>query len=272
MRAAIEWSYDLLNAEEQRLFVRLGVFKGWTLDAAEQVYDAELDVLSSLLDKNLIRRDGERFSILDVRGDYSAAIAWGEEALAHYRLIGSDWGIARVLTTLAVGPMELGRPGEARPMLEEAEVLHRKLGSSAGLRRVPHLQGQQAAAVGDLDRGRPVQRGQLAALARRHRARGGCPRGGRSCLPGHAANRLGVGRRPSRRLRAGRSRGRRGQARRSRARCPLLGFVDAYAERLQFTRRHRSLYEEPLAGLIGTDAYEAGRRLDVEAVVERALT
>ena len=43
-------------------------------------------------------------------------------------------------------------------MLDEAEDLHRKLGLPGGLRRVLHLQGQQAAAVGDLDRGRRMLR------------------------------------------------------------------------------------------------------------------
>ena len=41
LRATIEWSYELLDAEEQRLFARLGVFSGgWILEAAEQVCDA----------------------------------------------------------------------------------------------------------------------------------------------------------------------------------------------------------------------------------------
>ena len=43
-------------------------------------------------------------------------------------------------------------------MLDEAEDLLRKLGLPGGLRRVLHLQGQQAAAVGDLDRGRRLLR------------------------------------------------------------------------------------------------------------------
>src|SRR5215207_8321907 len=72
LRATIEWSHDLLAAEEQRLFARLGVFSGgWTLDAAEQVCDAELDVLASLLDKSLVRRDGERFSMLETIREYA---------------------------------------------------------------------------------------------------------------------------------------------------------------------------------------------------------
>ena len=51
----------------------------------------------------------------------------------------------------------------------------------------------------------------------------------------------------------------------------LWGFVEAYEERLQFTLRGRALYEQRLAGVAGTDAYEAGRRLDVSAVVETVV-
>src|SRR5204862_8216031 len=46
LRATIEWSYDLLSCEEQRLFRRLAVFAGGcTLAAAEKVCDADLDAL-----------------------------------------------------------------------------------------------------------------------------------------------------------------------------------------------------------------------------------
>ena len=66
-------------------------------------------------------------------------------------------GVAWSLTTVALGPMEQGRPEEAGPMLDEAEDLHRKLGLPGGLRRVLHQAGE-AAAVGDLDRGRRLLR------------------------------------------------------------------------------------------------------------------
>src|SRR3954463_16280357 len=56
LRAAIEWSHDLLTDDEQRLFARLAVFRGgWTLEAAEDVADADLDTLQSLSDKSLVR-------------------------------------------------------------------------------------------------------------------------------------------------------------------------------------------------------------------------
>jgi predicted ATPase len=71
LRATIDWSYDLCSAEEQRLFACLGVFNGWSLEAAEAVCDADLDTLASLLDKSLIRRDGERFSMLETIREFA---------------------------------------------------------------------------------------------------------------------------------------------------------------------------------------------------------
>ncbi len=63
LRSTLKWSYDLLDASEQRLFRRLAVFVGgWTLEAVEAVcyYDREkgevsaLDEVGSLLDKSLL--------------------------------------------------------------------------------------------------------------------------------------------------------------------------------------------------------------------------
>jgi len=62
LRKTIEWSYQLLDAEEQRLFRRLSVFVGgWTLQAVEAVcYQAleeassALGEVTSLLDKSLL--------------------------------------------------------------------------------------------------------------------------------------------------------------------------------------------------------------------------
>jgi predicted ATPase/class 3 adenylate cyclase len=67
LRATIEWSHDLLDADERELFARLAVFAGgWTLDAAEDVCDADLDLVQSLVDKSLIRsRERSRFFMLE---------------------------------------------------------------------------------------------------------------------------------------------------------------------------------------------------------------
>ncbi len=72
LRATIEWSHDLLGPDEQRLFAHLAVFRGGcTLEAAEQVADAELDMLQSLVDKNLVRHTSERFWMLETIREYS---------------------------------------------------------------------------------------------------------------------------------------------------------------------------------------------------------
>jgi predicted ATPase len=62
LRATIDWSYELLDEEERRLFAALAVFVGGcTFEAAEQVAQADPDILQSLIDKNLVRRrDAER--------------------------------------------------------------------------------------------------------------------------------------------------------------------------------------------------------------------
>ncbi|MBN2148666.1 MAG: tetratricopeptide repeat protein [Anaerolineales bacterium] len=82
MRAAIDWSYELLEEAEKTLLARLGVFRhGWFLDAAQAVCAGEdqdvFDGLEALLDKSLIREmasgTGEtRFVMLEVIREYAA--------------------------------------------------------------------------------------------------------------------------------------------------------------------------------------------------------
>lgn len=83
LRATIEWSHDLLDEDEQRLFARLSVFRGGcTLVAAEQVTEADLDTLQSLVDKSLLRHTSERFWMLEAIREYAreCLTASGEEA------------------------------------------------------------------------------------------------------------------------------------------------------------------------------------------------
>jgi predicted ATPase/class 3 adenylate cyclase len=76
MRAAIEWSYELLGAREREVFERLSVFSGGcTLDAAESVWGSGgaigvLDTTSALIDASLlgqeVQPDGEpRLTMLE---------------------------------------------------------------------------------------------------------------------------------------------------------------------------------------------------------------
>ena len=74
LRATIEWSYELLEPDEQRLLAALSVFRGgWTLEAAERVCEADLELLQSLVDKSLIRRwESERFGMLETIREFAA--------------------------------------------------------------------------------------------------------------------------------------------------------------------------------------------------------
>ncbi|HEY6069550.1 MAG TPA: adenylate/guanylate cyclase domain-containing protein [Gaiellaceae bacterium] len=72
LRDTLAWSYDLLDENERSLFRRLGVFAGgFTLEAAEVVCDADLDTLGSLVDKSLVRRAGDRFTMLETIREYA---------------------------------------------------------------------------------------------------------------------------------------------------------------------------------------------------------
>jgi predicted ATPase/class 3 adenylate cyclase len=70
LRATTEWSYQLLDADEQRLLRALSVFAGGcTYEAAETVFGADDETVQSLIDKSLLRRRdtdrGPRYSMLE---------------------------------------------------------------------------------------------------------------------------------------------------------------------------------------------------------------
>lgn len=81
LRALIDWSYDLLAAEERALFRRLAVFAGgWTLEAAEEVgaggdLDEKdvLDLLTRLVEKSLValEAEGGRYRLLETVRQYA---------------------------------------------------------------------------------------------------------------------------------------------------------------------------------------------------------
>jgi predicted ATPase/DNA-binding CsgD family transcriptional regulator len=80
LRQTITWSHDLLGPDEQRLFYQLSVFAGsWTLEAAEEVADRDLDVLDGLerlIEHSLVQQretpDGSlRFGMLETVHEYA---------------------------------------------------------------------------------------------------------------------------------------------------------------------------------------------------------
>jgi tetratricopeptide (TPR) repeat protein len=75
LRATIAWSYDLLDQPERELLTALAVFTGGaTIDAIEAVCRADLDVLTSLLDKSLVRRTGERVWMLETIREFASEL------------------------------------------------------------------------------------------------------------------------------------------------------------------------------------------------------
>jgi predicted ATPase len=74
LRATIEWSYELLEPDERKLLAALSVFRGgWTIDAAEEVANADLELMQSLVDKSLVRRwDSGRLGTLETIREFAA--------------------------------------------------------------------------------------------------------------------------------------------------------------------------------------------------------
>ena len=104
MRALIEWSYDLLPEQEQRLLCRLAVFAGgWTLEAVQAVcIDGTLDalsaddLLSSLVEKSLV--------VYDVSEVTCVTGSWNRRALLRWRSLSKPGNVRRWNGVMHSGP------------------------------------------------------------------------------------------------------------------------------------------------------------------------
>ena len=80
LRAMLDWSYDLLDDTEKKLFARLSVFAGgWTLEAASELCSDEsiakddvVYVLIGLIEQSLVvaEEDGDRYRMLETVREY----------------------------------------------------------------------------------------------------------------------------------------------------------------------------------------------------------
>ena len=126
LRAAMDWSYELLTASEQVLLRRLSVFVGWSLEMAEQVCSDDhlaagdvLDLLASLVDKSLVVLEPEvlgeaRYRLLDTIREYAAERLSdaGESAACQRRL--RDYTVALAEHNVAIGMARVPAPWSAR--------------------------------------------------------------------------------------------------------------------------------------------------------------
>jgi predicted ATPase/serine/threonine protein kinase len=130
LRAAIDWSHDLLDEPERALFRRLSVFAGGaTLDAVESVcalpwdeYGASdvLDVLAQLVDRSLVtvgRTDSDpRYRMLETLRQYAAERLEQAGEVAVLRERHFEWCLS-----LAEGAGERMRPKVHEAALSEVE-------------------------------------------------------------------------------------------------------------------------------------------------------
>ena len=126
LRAAIEWSYELLTAPERAMFRRLSVFSGWSLEMAEQVCSDEdipaaevLGLTAALVDKSLVVLDPEvlgqaRYRMLDTIRKYAALrLAQAGESAA-VRLRFRDYALRTAEHNVAVGMARIPAPWATR--------------------------------------------------------------------------------------------------------------------------------------------------------------
>ncbi len=143
LRAAIDWSYDLLGSREQLLLRRLSVFAGWSLEMAEQLCSGDdlpahdvLDLLATLADKSLVVVDAEargqaRYRMLDTIREYAASrlAEAGETAMMQQRL--RDYSIGETEHLSRMGMALIEAPWSAR-----VEAFRRFDADVANLRQV----------------------------------------------------------------------------------------------------------------------------------------
>jgi predicted ATPase len=170
LRATFEWSYDLLDPGERVVFERLALFAGGcTLDEAEHVAEATLETVESLLEKAMLRRSGERYSMLhvvrefalerfresgelDARMNLFADLVLAQDSpgavrddLDNWRAL-VDWGVARADPDRALALAGVGgrmfRPEPAEALLWGYRALEEH-----GARATPAARGQLLATL-----------------------------------------------------------------------------------------------------------------------------
>ncbi len=139
LRATMDWSYDLLTAQERAVFRRVSVFAGgWTLEAAEPICSGNsvatsdiLDLLAQLVDKSLVMvetQGGEaRYHLLETVRQYGWDRLQESGEAADVRRRHRDWFLA-----LAEQAFERLRGPEQQVWLERLTAEHDNLRAALG--------------------------------------------------------------------------------------------------------------------------------------------
>jgi predicted ATPase/DNA-binding CsgD family transcriptional regulator len=126
LRAAIEWSYDLLTESERALFRRLAAFTGWSLEMAEEVCVDEsiaaadvLGLTAALVDKSLVVLEPElfgqaRYRMLDSIREYAALRLEQAGESAEFRGRLRDYTLRTAELNQVIGMARIPAPWSAR--------------------------------------------------------------------------------------------------------------------------------------------------------------
>ncbi len=144
LRAAIDWSYDLLSPPEKVLLRRLSLFAGWPLEMAEQLcaqpgdIDASqiVDLLTALADQSLVIVEQSvpgklRYRMLDTIRQYAAEQL---ELAGETELLSASfaaYAVREVEELAEIGMAQVPAPWSAR-----VDVIHRFEADNANLRQV----------------------------------------------------------------------------------------------------------------------------------------
>ncbi len=128
LRDTIDWSYQLLDTDEQRLFELLSIFASCTFEEAEAVAGGInhpdgirmdiLDGLASLVDKSLIRQVNQdagepRLVMLETIREYAAERLEQDRGVQRQRAFGIRQILRRIYTT-SMGTPDWAGPGSLR--------------------------------------------------------------------------------------------------------------------------------------------------------------
>jgi predicted ATPase/DNA-binding CsgD family transcriptional regulator len=126
LRAAIDWSHDLLTVPEQVLLRRLSVFAGWSLEMAEKVCGADdiraedvLDLMAALVDKSLVVREPDvlgqaRYRLLDTIRQYAAGKLAAAGEAEQFQRRHRDYVLAVAERNYAIGMALVSAPWAER--------------------------------------------------------------------------------------------------------------------------------------------------------------